>query len=90
MKNVIHNGKSALTTAIFVTLACVAAAQSMSDEAAIVQLHAQERQGHLTGNANLVASALAHNVIVLENGEVHRMSREEVHRTFESYLKSVH
>jgi hypothetical protein len=56
---------------------------------AILRLHAREREGHLTGNAELVTSDLGENLNVAENGQVETKTRQDVLNGFSSYLKTV-
>lgn len=75
---------------VFLLLMAVTIVEAGDDEAAILRLHTQERQGHLSGNADLVVAALDDQLTVVENGDVHVMSRDEVRKTFVAYLHSVH
>jgi hypothetical protein len=63
---------------------------SDKDVSAILQVHALERRGHLTGSAEFIAKAVGDQLTVVENGAVQVSSREDVPRTFANYLKSVH
>ena len=81
--------KSLIAALLALTGAVTVAKDWDADVAAIVRLHGLERQGHLTGSADLVTATLADRLTVVENGEVHIMSRNDVHRTFVDYLKSV-
>jgi hypothetical protein len=48
-----------MLAALFLLTTATVVVQAGDDEAAILGLHTQEREGHLRGNADLVVAALA-------------------------------
>ena len=65
------------------------AADPAADKAALLKLHAQDRDGHLQGNADLIAAPLAANFTEVVGGHVKPMTREEAKQQFLQYLKTV-
>jgi hypothetical protein len=59
------------------------------DRTFLLRLHARERQAHLQGNANLLATGLADRIVNVENGEVEIRSRQEVRHHFAEYFGRV-
>jgi|SRR5581483_11518317 len=59
------------------------------DKAAILKLHAMDRDGHLKGDAELIAAQLAPKLDEVVGGHIKTMTREEAKQQFEQYLKTV-
>ena len=66
---------------------CSSAADN--DRAALLHLHDVARQAHLQGNADLLATALADQVVNVENGRVEVRSRQEMRDGFAEYFGRV-
>jgi hypothetical protein len=64
----------------------VSAFAADTDTDALLALHRQAREGHLTGNADLLASGTADHLLVISRAKIHRQSREDVRRFFQQYL----
>lgn len=60
------------------------AADSSTD--AVLALHRQVRDAHLTGNADLLASTLADQVIEVRRARISHPSREDVRKRFQQYF----
>ena len=60
-----------------------------SVEAAILQMHETARRAHLTGDAALLASGEADQVLNLHDGDIQHVSRDDVRRRFEQVFASV-
>ena len=56
------------------------------DTDALLALHRQAREAHLTGNADLLASGTADQLLVISRAKIHRQSREDVRKFFQRYL----
>lgn len=56
------------------------------DTDALLALHRQAREAHLTGNADLLASGTADYLLVISRAKIHRQSREDVRKFFQKYL----
>jgi ketosteroid isomerase-like protein len=56
------------------------------DTDALLLLHCQAREAHLTGNADLLASGTADHLLVVSRAKIHRQSREDVRKFFQQYL----
>jgi len=65
------------------------AADPAADKAALLKLHAEDRQGHLKGDADLIAAQLAPTIEEVVGGHIKSMSREEAKQQFAQYLKTV-
>jgi len=64
----------------------VSAFAADTDTDALLALHRQAREAHLTGNADLLASGTADHLLVISRAKIHRQSREDVRRFFQQYL----
>ncbi len=73
----------------FSTLALAADSAADADKAAILKLHAMDREGHLKGDAELIAAQLAPKVDEVVGGHIKSMTRAEAKQQFEQYLKTV-
>jgi len=66
-----------------------AASDLLRDRESLLSLHAQERQAHLRGDADLLAREMADQVTDVEDGKVNVRSREEMRRRFTDYFSQV-
>jgi len=66
-----------------------AKSSSNDSEQAILRLHAQARQGHLRGDAELIAAGVADRFINLQNGSLESQTREQLRQKFSTYLGHV-
>lgn len=57
-----------------------------TDTSALLALHHQAREAHLTGNADLLASGTADHLLVVSRAKIRRQSREELRNFFQQYL----
>jgi len=57
--------------------------------AAIDALHQQHRRAHLTGDADLFVASFADTLIVIDAGEVTRLSRRAARERFQAYFEAV-
>lgn len=71
----------------FSTLAL--AADQSADRDALLKLHAQDRDGHLKGYADLIVAPLAPTVLEIVGGHVRSVNREDARRNFADQLKGV-
>jgi len=60
-----------------------------ADQAALLELHEQDRQAHLRGDAELLASAVAEVLIDSSRGGIQRSSRDEFRERFAGYFRRV-
>ncbi len=60
-----------------------------ADRAAILKLHALDREGHLKGDAALLASQLGPKIDEVIGGHIKTMTRDEARAQFDQYLKTV-
>jgi hypothetical protein len=58
-------------------------------EGALLELHQRERQAHLTGDAELLASGVAEVLIDSSRGGIQRLSRDEFRDRFADYFGRV-
>jgi ketosteroid isomerase-like protein len=56
------------------------------DMEALLALHRRAREAHLSGNADLLASGTADQLLVISRAKINRQSREDVRKFFERYL----
>ena len=56
------------------------------DADAVLALHRQVREAHLTGDANLLASTFADHVVEVRRAKISRPSREDVRKRFQQYF----
>jgi hypothetical protein len=61
----------------------------VKDEQQLLNLHAQERDAHLKGDADLLASEIASEFVSVRDGEVESDSREEVRHQFAERFRRV-
>jgi hypothetical protein len=61
---------------------CAADSDLAHDRESLLALHARERQAHLKGDADLLASGVADQIVSIEYGKVELLSREELRRQF--------
>jgi Domain of unknown function (DUF4440) len=60
-----------------------------ADEAALLALHGRERQAHLQGDAELLASGVGAHLVDSSRGSLQRLSREEFRARFADYFGRV-
>ena len=60
-----------------------------AEKAAILKLHMLDREGHLRGDAELIAAPLAPKLDEIVGGHIKTMTRDEAKQQFEQYLKTV-
>lgn len=60
-----------------------------ADKSAILKLHVLDREGHLRGDADLIAAPLAPKLDEIVGGHIKSITREEAKQQFEQYLKTV-
>jgi hypothetical protein len=77
-----------LALLVFSTLA-FAAGPDDNDRAALLKLHAEDRDGHLKGDAELLIAPLAATFTEVAGGHAHTMSRDDAKQRFAQYLKTV-
>jgi hypothetical protein len=65
------------------------AAGPADDKAALLKLHAEDREGHLKGDADLLVAPLAATFTEVVGGHAQTMSREDAKQRFAQYLKTV-
>jgi hypothetical protein len=65
------------------------AADPAADRAALLKIHIQEREGHLKGDAALIAVALAPTLKELHGGRVDSIDRSKAIQDFSEYFKRV-
>jgi len=75
----------------FSTLALAAdpTADLSADKAAILKLHAMDREGHLKGDAELIAAQLAPKLDEVVGGHIKTMTRDEAKQEFGQHLNTV-
>jgi hypothetical protein len=61
----------------------------VKDEQQLLNLHAQERDAHLKGDADLLVSEIASEFVSVRDGEVESDSREEVRHQFVERFRRV-
>jgi len=71
----------------FSTLAL--AADPAAERVALLKLHAQDRDGHLKGDADLITAPLAPTITEVAGGHVSTMKRDDAKAKFAEYLKTV-
>jgi ketosteroid isomerase-like protein len=72
------------------TLSSSAAGSDLgTDRESLSALHARERQAHLKGDAELLATEMADQVIEVENGKVTVRTREGMRQRFAHYFSQV-
>ena len=60
-----------------------------ADEAALLELHQRDRQAHLSGDAELLASGVAEMLVDSSRGGIQRLSRDEFRERFADYFGRV-
>ena len=60
-----------------------------ADEAALLDLHQRDRQAHLSGDAELLASGIGETLIDSRGGKLQRLSRDEFRERFADYFGRV-
>ncbi|MGZ4789594.1 MAG: hypothetical protein ACXVZX_13840 [Terriglobales bacterium] len=60
-----------------------------ADRAALLKSHADDREGHLKGDANLITAQFAPTLEEVAGGRVHEMSRDAARQQIGEYLKTV-
>jgi hypothetical protein len=78
-----------LLALLVVSTFAFAAGPADNDRAALLKLHAADRDGHLKGDADLLTAPLAANFIEVVGGHAQQMSREDAKQKFLQYLKTV-
>jgi len=59
------------------------------DVAALLELHARDRQAHLTGDADLLTSGMADHIWEASRGQLTRLPRDDVRERFAAYFATV-
>jgi uncharacterized protein (TIGR02246 family) len=75
-----------LLFAIIAVVFAVPTFASDSSTDAVLALHRQVREAHLTGDANLLASTFADHVVEVRRARILRPSREDVRKRFQEYF----
>lgn len=65
------------------------AADPAADKAALLKLHAVDRDGHLKGDVDLIVSPLASTLTEVSGGRITTMKRDDAKAKFADYLKTV-
>jgi hypothetical protein len=78
-----------ILVAILTLCTLAVAADTSADRAALLKLHAQDRDGHLKSDADLIVAPLAPTVTEVGGGHISKMNREEAKAKFAEYLKTV-
>jgi hypothetical protein len=81
--------KSRILVVLLVFSTLSIAADTSGDRAALLKLHAMDREGHLKGDADLISAQLAPKFDEVVGGHIKNMTREEAKQQFLQYLKSV-
>jgi len=77
----------ALTTAA--AFAQAASPRPTSSAAELLQQHENARRAHLNGDAALLASGAAGTVLDLHDGEISRLTRDQLRQRFQQYFAAV-